>query len=244
VEASEVEAERSATITIHVEGATDIVLTVTQAAYVPPITAPAAVAKWTVAAPGNLEWYKYAGSKQIGNPAGSAPATIAGPEGIQAWALVTEDHIKVINPLSNPTTVYSLLWDIRMANFNNYHPLLQTTVDNNDGDADVFIAKDATLGLGSYSSEKLKANTWHRVVVTVDIPNNMVIFYLDGINVKEKPITSDGDISRYTLHELFWIFLDDGTEDEAIDFAGLAIWDVALSAGEVADLETAGKTIK
>jgi hypothetical protein len=244
VEASEVEAERSATITVHVDGATDVVLTVTQAAYVPPIVAPAATAKWTIESPGNLEWYKWEANKSIGTLAGTAPATIAGPGGVQAWALTKGDHVKVTNPLAVPTSAYTLLWDIRVADFSNYHPLLQTKQDNNDGDADNFIDKSGKIGQGDYSSTGVSVNTWHRIVITVDVQNNIETFYLDGNRVGKKDLNNDDKKNRLMLQEFFWVFLDDDNEDEAIDCAAIAIWDTVLSEGEVADLGTAETSFK
>jgi hypothetical protein len=241
VEASTVEAEREANVTVHVDGATDVVLHVTQAAYVPPVVTPDATALWTVAAPGNLEWYKWEANKTIGTPAEGAPATIAGPGGRQAWELAKEDHVKITNPIAAPTTVYTLLWDIRVADFSlRYRPLLQTKEDNNDGDADIFL-RDKNVGLGNYSTFELTENTWHRIVVSVDVASNtkQAIFYVDGQPVLTKNLDSAGDTDRYTLQSLFWVFLDDDNEDNPLDCAGIAIWNSNLSAGQVLSLGTA-----
>jgi hypothetical protein len=238
---SKVEAEREATVTIHVDGATDVVLHVSQAAYIPPVVAPNATAKWNVAAPGNIEWYKWAANKTIGTPAGAAPATVEGPGGVQAWACATEDHFKITNPLTVPTTVYTLLWDVRIATLGTpkYRPLLQTKEDNNDGDADVFISNNQ-IGLGSYSQNVLVNDTWHRIIVVVNVDAateaKSALFYVDGQPVLTKSITSAGDIDRYTLQTIFWIFLDDDNEDGPIDCAGVALWNKTLSAAEILSL--------
>jgi hypothetical protein len=237
VEESTIEEEREATITVHVDGAEDVILHVTQAAYVPPDTAPNATKKWTDAAPSDIELYKWGANKTVGTPAIGAPSVIDGPvTGVQAWALAKDDHIKVSNPIAQPTTSYTLLWDVRIADYSNYHPLLQTTVDNNDGDGDVFINKSGAVGLGGYSSTLVPQNTWSRIVVSVDVSAEIVSFYLDGLKIFDKSITSDGDKTRYTLSDIFWVFLDDDNEDEAIDCAGLAIWNTALSAAEIGSL--------
>jgi hypothetical protein len=244
VEESTVEAEREAKITVHVDGAEDVILHVTQAAYVPPVTAPNATKKWTVAAPGDIEWYKWVENKTVGTPATGAPSVIDGPvTGVKAWTLAKEDHIKVPNPIAQPTTSYTLLWDVRIANYSNYHPLLQTTVDNNDGDGDVFINKSGAVGLSQYSTTTVPQNTWSRIVASVDISAEIVTFYLDGLKILDKPITSDGDKTRYTLSDIFWVFLDDDNEDEAIDCASLAIWNTALSAAEIGSLGNAATAI-
>jgi hypothetical protein len=239
VAASAEEAEREASITVHVDGAEDVTLHVTQAAYVPPVVLPAATAKWNVAAPGNFAWYKWEANRTIGTPAGDAPSTVAGPGNVQAWALAKEDHIKVTNPLTSPTTAYTMLWDVRVANLSGYCALLQTKEDNDDGDADVFL-NGRKVGLGGYSGDVLTNNTWHRIVAAVDAATEKkVYFYVDGQPVFTKDITSAGDIDRYTLQEIFWLFLDNDNEDYAIDCAGIALWDTTLSAGQVLSAGTA-----
>jgi hypothetical protein len=246
VAASEVEAEREATITVHADGAEDVVLHVSQAAYVPPVTAPNATAKWTVAAPGNIEWYKWGANKTIGTPAAGVPATAAGPGGIQTWTLAKEDHVKITNPIAAPTTVYTLLWDIRVTDFSlKYRPLLQTKEDNNDDDADIFI-RNKNIGLSDYSEFELTENTWHRIVVSVDVASDtkQAIFYVDGQPMLTKDLSSPDDTDRYTLQSIFWSFLDDNNEDNPIDCAGIAIWNTNLSAGEILSMGNAETPVK
>jgi hypothetical protein len=236
VDASTEVIEREANITIHVDGAEDVIVRVTQAPYVPPLIP---TSKWTVAAPGNMEWYKWGGNKTIGMPAAGAPATIAGPGGRQAWALVKEDHVKITNPLTAPTTVYTLLWDIKSSALSGYRPLLQTKEDNNDGDGDIFI-NGKRVGLGSYSADVLTENTWHRIVVSVDASDaKQAIFYVDGQPILTKSLSSASDADRYTLQRIFWVFLDDDNEDNALDCAGIALWNTNLSAEQILTLGTA-----
>jgi hypothetical protein len=54
VEESKVEAEREAKIIVHVDGATDVELHVTQAAYVLPVPITTQTAQWNVATPGSI----------------------------------------------------------------------------------------------------------------------------------------------------------------------------------------------
>jgi len=238
VEASEVEAEREAKIIVHADGVPDVELRVRQAAYIPPLRAPDATVKWNATAPGNIEWYKRGADRTIGTPAGTAPSTVAGPGDIQAWALGQDDHIKVLNPLPNPTKVYTILWDIRMAALSGFCSLLQTKTDNDDGDGDIFI-NGKKIGLSSYSGDVFTENTWHRLIVVVDVVEaKSALFYVDGqtMPVLIKKVESDGDIDRYTLKDIFWLFLDEGDEVYPIDCAGVALWDVTLSDAEVASL--------
>jgi hypothetical protein len=218
-----------------------VALHVEQAEYNGPLPIPALTAQWNVATPGNLVWYKWEDKKLIGTEAGAAPSTIAGPGSLQAWAVAKEDHVKVTNPLAAPTTVYSLLYDIRATDLasTKYRPLLQTKEDNDDGDADIFMS-NKTIGLGSYSSDVFTDDTWHRIVVTVDITGTkQAVFYVDGQKALTKDISSTGDTDRFTLHDIFWVFLDDDNEDNPLDCARIAIWNTALLPGEVLSLGTA-----
>ncbi|MDR1335288.1 MAG: metallophosphoesterase [Tannerella sp.] len=208
------------------------------------IVVPDAAAKWTVAGPGNMEWYKWGSSKTIGTSAANAPSLTDGPNDIQAWALAKEDHIKITSPLTTPATAYTLLWDIRVSDLSGYRPLLQTSESNAD-DGDIFL-KANTIGSGSYSPEGTLVNdTWHRIVISVDAAEaKQVMFYVDGRYVLTKTLSSQTDITRYTLQDIFWIFLDDSNEDNALDCAGIALWEGVLSAKQILMLGAAGTPIQ
>ncbi|MDR2627764.1 MAG: metallophosphoesterase, partial [Dysgonamonadaceae bacterium] len=193
-------------------------------------TVPDAAAQWTVASPGNMEWYKWGNNNTVGTPATGVPATVAGPGDIQAWALQKEDHIKITLPFTAPATVYTLLWDIRVPSLSGYCALLQTNKSNTD-DGDVFL-KDKTLGSGDYSAEVLSRDTWHRIVVSVNVAAQQILFYVDGRKVSAK----NNNFDRYSLSEFFWLFLDDTNEDYALDCAGIALWNVVLSAEQISIL--------
>jgi len=238
------ETDREATITLHVDGATDVVLHITQAAGYAPVDPGATSAKWNVATPNRIEWYTRGDNKTIGTPTvGGGPSTVAGPGTVQAWALGQDDHIKVQNPLATApaSTVYTMVWDVRVPKLSGYCSLLQTKEDNNDGDGDVFI-NGKKVGLGSYSGDVLTENTWHRIVASVNVDaateTKSVVFYVDGYLAHLKSISSDGDIDRYTLRTIFWLFLDDGNEVYALDCAGVSLWDKALTREEVLFLGT------
>jgi hypothetical protein len=198
---------------------------------------PDAAAQWTVAAPGDMEWYKWTENKSIGTPATSTPALVAGPCGIQAWAALKEDHVKITVPFTTPAPVYTMLWDIRVSGLSGYHVLLQTH-GNNGNDGEVFI-KNKTIGAGGYSSDVFTEDTWHRVVVSVDGTSSMIVFYVDGRKVVDKTYES-----RYSLDAIFWLFLDENNEDNAQDCARFAIWNVALSNEQVAALGGAGVPVQ
>jgi hypothetical protein len=232
------EDDRTADVTVHVAGATDATVHVMQPAGYAPADGGNATYILTVAAPGTIEWYTRGTNKTIGTPTpdGSKPSTVAGPGSVQAWALGKDDHIKVTNPLAHPTTIYTLLWDVRVPNLSGYCSILQTKEDNNDGDGDVFF-NSGKVGLGSYSAVVLKNNTWHRVIASVNVDatteSKSVVFYVDGYVAFVKDISSAGDIDRYTLQTIFWLFLDDGNEVFPLDFARFVVYNKALTKNEV-----------
>ncbi|MDR1335289.1 MAG: metallophosphoesterase [Tannerella sp.] len=202
-----------------------------------------AVTKWTVAEPGNLEWYKWGSNNTVGTPATGVPATVAGPGGLQAWALAKADHIRLSNPFGASSTAYTLLWDIKVPSLSGYCALLQTN-QNNSNDGDVFL-NNTKLGVGAYSPDgTLTANKWHRIVISVDAgETRQVVFYVDGRPVLFKSLSSSADITRYILEDIFWIFLDNDNEDYALDCAGIAVWNANLSAEQVSTLGVAGSSI-
>jgi hypothetical protein len=241
---SEDPAGREAKITVHVDGAEDVEVHVTQAEYNGPLPIPALTAQWNVAAPGNIEWYKGT-DRTIGTATTDVPPTVDAPAGLKAWALTKNDHIKVTNPVTAPTSTFSLLWDVRAASLSGYCSLLQTKEDNSN-DGDIFFNGKKIGTTGAYSSaEVLTENTWLRIIIAVDGTEQKVQFYVDGQLAVTKNFAGDtGFADRVTLKEFFWLFLDEDGEINPLDCAGIAFWNVALKPGEVLSLATVGSPLQ
>jgi hypothetical protein len=269
VAVSKVFEARTAKVTVALEGATSIVITVNQEEGQPDRDFLQPTGIWTVAKPGDIEWFTH--TKDVdtkgseGVPATKPVAIIDdGPGGIKAWALTAEDHIKVYSPLSVPAIYYTLSFDIRVNEKPGpgYIPLFQPRVTNVGDAAAFFRASSATrdgvwpyhLAVGyvsSYSDSIVTYKEWHRIVATVDIAGSIGQMYLDGdpitkpdgtIRTKEDMSTPDND-ARFSIQSVFYLFLDNDWEDGAIDVAGFAAWDTFLTAEQVKALGNAEKRI-
>ncbi len=139
-------------------------------------------------------------------------------------------------------STYTLMFDVRVANFNNYHALLQTNLNNND-DGDLFINKYAQVGLnftGVGYGGKCINDTWHRIVLSVS--NGTPAVYLDGEKVVQSTLSGD---TRWVIPAGgAYLFCDDDGETDDIDVAEIAMWNVALNDEQVAGLGFIAKTDK
>ena len=127
---------------------------------------------------------------------------------------------------------FSVMIDFAVPEAGIWHAFLQTNVSNAN-DADLFTNTNNAIGVGDvgYTENVIAANTWYRLVVTVKNDNFFRIYvngtlWLDGAG---QPL--DG---RYGLDPVLILFGDDDGDDGLIRCAEAAIWDVALTAEEVA----------
>src|SRR5688572_24117980 len=63
---------------------------------------------------------------------------------------------------------------------------LFNTNQNQDNDADFYVAPDGAVGIGALGYSPvgvIQPNTWHRIVFTHDRTNNRSAFYVDGVEV-------------------------------------------------------------
>ncbi|MFA6980840.1 MAG: fibronectin type III domain-containing protein [Ignavibacteriaceae bacterium] len=129
---------------------------------------------------------------------------------------------------------YTLQIDFSVPAIDGWRCFFQTNPANST-DGDCFINAAGNIGTAAtgYSAYAVKANEWYRLIVSV---KNGVQFntYLDGQLLRNGTIQSlDG---RFSLDTLLLIFADEDGEDKEINCAELAIWDHALTAGEIASL--------
>lgn len=129
---------------------------------------------------------------------------------------------------------YTLQMDIAMPTGGMYHAIYQTAPAN-DNDAELFINGDNLIGAWrfGYSTYTVTENVWYRMVVTV---KNGAFFkiYMNGyIWVDGSGQDIDG---RDALQNKLLLFADEDGEDNTMKCSEVAIWDVALTADEVATL--------
>ena len=177
-----------------------------------------------------------------------AQSAIAGPEaGNGATNLSLGSYLKMYHGISgngDGTMVndYSIQIDFSVPEVNVWHAFIQTTVDNSD-DADLFTNSSANfIGTATtgYSSNPVLAGGWYRMIISV---KNGVFF---KIFVNGEPwLQSAGQAidGRFALSDVLLIFADDDGDDNAIYCSELGIWDVSLTADQVAKLGDASTPI-
>lgn len=133
---------------------------------------------------------------------------------------------------------WSLQIDFQVPNVTAWYAFFQTD-QTNTSDADLFIKKTVgTVGTSksTYSINMLTAEEWHRLVVTKKQAEFYRV-YVDGILWVESPDMTIDEFKvdgRWALEPNLIIFGDEDGDDGLINCAELAIWNVALSAEQVA----------
>jgi len=135
---------------------------------------------------------------------------------------------------------WSLQIDFAVPEIGKWHTFFQTNPLNTD-DGDCFTkASNNTIGtaVSGYSTNAVTANKWYRMVVTAK-NQDFYRIYIDGELWVETTDLTSADLqkdSRFSLADSLLIFADNDGDDETIYCSELGIWDVALSADEVAQL--------
>lgn len=132
---------------------------------------------------------------------------------------------------------YTLLLDVSYpaGSTGKWISLFQAAAANND-DADCFIRNsNGTIGVSAtgYSSYALSANTWARIVISVD-NGSFYRIYANGQQILNGSVQSvDG---RFSLANALYLFADESGEDNEIDVTSARLYDRALTASEVSAL--------
>ncbi|MDR2764159.1 MAG: hypothetical protein LBB90_03920, partial [Tannerella sp.] len=143
---------------------------------------------------------------------------------------------------------YTLLIDFKVAETGRYYAFMQTDLTNGS-DGEIFINGDGKIGIsgGYYSPAVVQPETWYRWVLTVKC-GEVWKQYLDGTLLYEAAADHDGKMNvddRFALDPAgVLLFGDEDGEDNEIFVAATALWNKALSAGEVAALGQIGAPIQ
>jgi hypothetical protein len=139
---------------------------------------------------------------------------------------------------------FTLLFDVKYptSSAGQWMCLYQTNPNNtNDGD---FFVQSGTGKLGvaatGYSARTTKAETWYRVVVSVD-NGSFYRIYVDGelwLQGTVQPV--DG---RFSLEPKVLFFADEDGEDAEMHVTTAAIWDIPLSDNEIFGLGKVGDPV-
>ena len=137
-----------------------------------------------------------------------------------------------------PTPYFTLMMDVKVPRIaaesgRHYNALLQTQVDNNDADGDLFI-RDGKVGLGGklgYGG-KITAEKWHRIVFENN--NKEVSVFIDGKKVKSTTSIN----AQWCLQEAFNLFCDNDfpPEDDEICVTEVRYWELPLTAEQIREL--------
>ena len=154
----------------------------------------------------------------------------------------TMNHGMRPNGSGEKVNEYTIQFDLKVPVAGAWKSLFQTDLSNTS-DGDFFINTKENIGIQSagYTSYAVIPNEWYRFVLTV---KNGVqqISYLDGVAVNDGgSMPVDG---RFALDSLLLLFADNDGEDAEIECSEIAIWDTALSAGEVAALGGYGHNVQ
>lgn len=135
------------------------------------------------------------------------------------------------------TTVneYSIMFDFKVPDVTNYHCFYQTNMSNSN-DGEVFVGTMGQIGISAtgYSGLAVPQNTWHRLVVAVDLGTSFK-YYLDGhliLNGTSQAV--DGRFSLDIPNVLF--FADENGEDYPIIVSQIAIFSACLTDAEVLEM--------
>jgi hypothetical protein len=168
----------------------------------------------------------------VDDPKNANVLSIAGPtDANKAITLERGTCFKLGVDEASQLSNYTIQYDVRMSSFSKYHGLLQTTLANND-DADIFINRNAQVGLGvagfGYSGQ-LNTDTWYRI--TLVVTNGYVSIYLDGDLLKTATDLAD---NRWVMDKTgAMLFCDNDGEIDTIDIAELDFWNSALTSKEI-----------
>lgn len=148
---------------------------------------------------------------------------------------LTMSHNIAANGGGDSVNEYSVQIDFSVPEIGKWHAFFQTNPANS-GDADLFTkASDNTIGTSAtgYSTNSVLMNTWYRMIISVKNGEFFNVYLNGEIWLTGTPQDIDG---RWALVNDLLIFADDDGDDAEINCAELAIWDVALSAAEAAQL--------
>ncbi|MCF8381394.1 MAG: T9SS type A sorting domain-containing protein [Bacteroidales bacterium] len=154
---------------------------------------------------------------------------------IGAGSYLSIDHGIVPNDGQSLVNEYSIQIDFSVPETNIWHAFYQTD-PTNSSDAELFTKNtNNTIGTSEtgYSTNDITANTWYRMVITVKNGEFYKVYLNGALWLNASGLDIDG---RFGLESVLLFFADDNGEDNFITCSELSIWEVALTANEVADL--------
>ncbi len=153
----------------------------------------------------------------------------------------TGSYLVMAHDIAAPVNEYTLQVDFSIPVQGVWNAIYQTNPDNLD-DAELFVNTDNLIGAWrfAYSTNALEVDSWYRMVLTVK-NGEFIKLYMNGeLWVDGAGQEVDG---RDALTDQVLFFADEDGEDTEIICSELAIWDLALTPEEVAELGDASPPI-
>lgn len=153
------------------------------------------------------------------------------------------ENMRAVNPIGANgggafTNDFTLAFDVNFPTFpgtGGFASLLQTNA-NNANDVDFFVRSNGDIDLGSGNVPAgITADTWYRLVFTnKNIGGiNETLLYVDGVLIGG---VNNGVDGTFTLESNFFIFSDNDGDTVRTLVNSAALWEGALTAGEIARL--------
>ena len=158
------------------------------------------------------------------------------------------DNLKVTHGFTDPGN-YSFMMDVKVLNENKgaYTSLFMTGNDREDGGLFFYYNKkngSRTIGInlgGMKYGGSYELNTWYRVVFSCE--NYIPTVYVDGVKVVAATQAVNPTRLHWTLSDVIYFFADNDGEENDVQASEIRLWDVALTADEVAMLGAAGAEV-
>ena len=140
-------------------------------------------------------------------------------------AFLYVDHGMAANGGGKNVNQYTAAFDIRLPKLGVEYALLNTA-PHGDDPGDVWISPSGAVGQGSYSTERVSANRWYRVVFSADLTKGERKYYVDGRLLHRQPGEKlDGRFSiKVPGKPVFTLFADSNGEASPIDVQQVALW--------------------
>lgn len=153
----------------------------------------------------------------------------------RSWDYLSCYHGISANGGGDYVNEYTIAMDVYTGGAN-WYSLYQTAWGGNSNDGDLWVTPDGEIGNGDtgYSTLTMDNTKWHRIVLSVD-NGSFFRAYVDGaLFLDGTPQDVDG---RFSLElDRFNLFADNDWEDSWILCGTVAVWDRALTTGQIAGM--------
>lgn len=136
---------------------------------------------------------------------------------------------------------YTIIMDVYFpsASLGKWISIYQTNT-NNLNDGDLFINPSGAIGINENYHGQITANTWHRIAIVLDGPNNLIKKYINGVLVGSNTVEPDRwtiwNSSRSGDDQGFLLFADDNGETAELYISALQLRNYVTNDATIAKL--------